>query len=108
MAQRQRDYGVHLHTGAVVTTLQGNQDHRFCGAQLSDGCSLEADVAIIALGAIRNVEWLLNTDLSVASRGSVCALYCRALDSQGAVVENVFVARYVSPWPHPLYAPAHR
>ena len=108
MAQRQRDYGVHLRPGVVVTTLQGNQDHRFCGAQLSDGCSLEADVAIIALGAIRNVEWLFNTDLSVDRRGIVCDLYCRALDSQGAVVENVFVAGDVARWPHPLYAYDHQ
>ena len=108
MAQRQRDYGVHLRPGAVVTTLQGNQDHRLCGAQLSDGCSLEADVAIIALGAIRNVEWLFNTDLSVDGRGIVCDLYCRALDSQGAVVENVFVAGDVARWPHPLYAYDHQ
>ncbi|HEX6483896.1 MAG TPA: FAD/NAD(P)-binding oxidoreductase [Ktedonobacteraceae bacterium] len=103
MAQRQRDYGVHLHTGAVVTALQGNQNHHLCGAQLSDGCSLEADVALIALGAIRNVEWLLKTDLSVDGRGIVCDPYCRALDSQGTVVENVFAAGDVARWPHPLY-----
>jgi len=108
MAQRQQHYGVHLRTGTVVTALEGEQDHRLCGAQLSDGSSLEADVAIIALGAIRNVEWLYNTDLSVDGRGIVCDLYCRALDSQGAVVQNVFVAGDVARWPHPLFAYDHQ
>ncbi len=108
MAEHQQRYGVHLRLGVVVTTLEGEQDHRLCGAQLSDGSSLEADVAIIALGALRNVEWLFNTDLSVDWRGIVCDSYCRALDSQGAVVENVFVAGDVARWPHPLYTYDHQ
>jgi 3-phenylpropionate/trans-cinnamate dioxygenase ferredoxin reductase component len=108
MAERQQNYGVHLCTGVVVTTLRRNQDNRLCGAQLSDGSLLDADVAIIALGAIRNVEWLFNTDLSVDSRGIVCDTYCRALDSQGEVVENVFVAGDVARWPHPLYEYDHQ
>lgn len=104
MAQRQRDYGVHLRTDTVVTALESTQDHRLSGAHFSDGSALEADVAIIALGAVRNVEWLYKTDLSVDERGVVCDTYCRALDSRGAVVENVFVAGDVARWPHPLYA----
>ncbi len=104
VAEHQRTHGVQLRLGTVVTTLEGTPDNRLCGAQLSDGSALEADVAIIALGAIRNVEWLLSTDLSVDERGLECDTYCRAIDSQGEVVENVFVAGDVARWPHPLYA----
>lgn len=104
MAQRQRDCGVHLRTDTVVTALESRQDNCLSGARFSDGSSLEIDVAIIALGAVRNVEWLYNTDLSVDERGVVCDSYCRALDSRGATVENVFVAGDVARWPHPLYS----
>jgi 3-phenylpropionate/trans-cinnamate dioxygenase ferredoxin reductase component len=108
MAQRLRDYGVHLCTGTVVTTLEGTRDNHLCGAHFSDGSVLEADVAIIALGAVRNVEWLYTTNLSVDERGIVCDAYCRALDSRGEVIENVFVAGDVARWPHPLFAFDHQ
>ncbi|MBO0782735.1 MAG: FAD-dependent oxidoreductase, partial [Ktedonobacteraceae bacterium] len=102
-ADTQRKHGVDLRPGTVVTALEGDQNNRLRGAQLSDGSSLETDVAVIALGAVRNVEWLLNTDLSTDTRGVVCDTYCRVLDSNGDVVENIFVAGDVARWPHPLY-----
>lgn len=102
-AARQRNYGVDLRVGTVVTALEGDEQGKLRGAQLSDGSSLEVDVAIIALGAVRNVEWLLKTDLSADARGVVCDPYCRVLDTNGEVVENIFVAGDVARWPHPLY-----
>jgi 3-phenylpropionate/trans-cinnamate dioxygenase ferredoxin reductase component len=99
--QRKRDIGLRL--GTVVTALEGDNDNRLCGAQLSDGSFLAVDVAVIALGAVRNVEWLLQTDLSADIRGIVCDTYCRVLDNNGSVVENIFVAGDVARWPHPLY-----
>ncbi len=103
VAEKIRTRGVDLRLNAVVTALQGDHNQHVSGAELSDGTSLAADVVVIALGALRNVEWLLNTDLSVDSRGVVCDTYCRALDSQGAVIENIFAAGDVARWPHPLY-----
>lgn len=103
VADKLRKCGVDLRLNVVVTALEGDHNKQVRGAQLSDGTSLAADVVVIALGAVRNVEWLLNTDLSVDNRGVVCDTYCRALDSQGTVIENIFVAGDVARWPHPLY-----
>jgi 3-phenylpropionate/trans-cinnamate dioxygenase ferredoxin reductase component len=102
-ADIQRKRGVHLRLGTVVTALEGDKDKRLRGAQFSDGSSSEAEIAVIALGAVRNVEWLLNTDLSADALGVVCDTYCRALNGQGAVIENIFVAGDIARWPHPLY-----
>ncbi|GCE24119.1 pyridine nucleotide-disulfide oxidoreductase [Dictyobacter kobayashii] len=103
VADRMREYGVDLRPNLVVSALEGNANHQLCGAQLSDGSTIEADVAVIALGAIRNVEWLYKTNLSADERGVICDTYCRALDDSGQVIENIFVAGDVARWPHPLY-----
>lgn len=102
-AERIRRHGVDLRPNLVVTELEGDANHQLCGAQLSDGSSIEAEVAVIALGAIRNVEWLYKTNLSADERGVVCDTYCRALDDNGQVIENIFVAGDVARWPHPVY-----
>ncbi|GCF10623.1 NAD(P)/FAD-dependent oxidoreductase [Dictyobacter arantiisoli] len=103
VAREQRKYGVDLRVNTVVTALEGNGQGRLRGAQLSDGSTVEADVAVIALGALRNVEWLFKANLSADERGVVCDTYCRALDNKGDVVENIFVAGDIARWPHPLF-----
>jgi 3-phenylpropionate/trans-cinnamate dioxygenase ferredoxin reductase component len=52
----QRAHGVDLRCGVTVTALRGNG--RFTGADLSDGSRIDADVCIVAMGTVRNVEWL--------------------------------------------------
>ncbi|SFY49414.1 NAD(P)/FAD-dependent oxidoreductase [Streptomyces sp. F-1] len=100
-AVMQRNHGVDLRTGATVTRLLG--DGRFTGAELSDGSRVDADVCVVALGAIRNVEWLAESGLAAGPRGLACDAGCRAFTMYGIVTDDVFVAGDVSRFPHPLF-----
>ncbi|MGW1025647.1 NAD(P)/FAD-dependent oxidoreductase [Streptomyces sp. NPDC002577] len=100
-ARLHRAHGVDLRTGVTVTALRGNG--RFTGADLSDGSHVEADVAVIALGAVRNTEWLADSGLAAGPRGVSCDAGCRAFDMYGIVTDDVFVAGDVARFPHPLF-----
>ncbi|MER5178277.1 FAD-dependent oxidoreductase [Streptomyces sp. NPDC002896] len=100
-AALQRAHGVDLRCGVTVTALRGNG--RFTGADLSDGSHVEADVAVVALGAVRNTEWLADSGLAAGPRGVACDAGCRAFDMYGIVTDDVFVAGDVARFPHPLF-----
>ncbi|MDX3095422.1 FAD-dependent oxidoreductase [Streptomyces sp. ME19-03-3] len=100
-AAMQRAHGVDLRCGVTVTSLRGNG--RFTGADLSDGSRVDADVCVVAMGAVRNVEWLAQSGLAADPRGIACDAGCRAFDMYGIVTDDVFVAGDVSRFPHPLY-----
>ncbi|MGZ0201445.1 NAD(P)/FAD-dependent oxidoreductase [Streptomyces sp. RM1] len=100
-AVMQRNHGVDLRTGATVIRLLG--DGHFTGAELSDGSRVDADVCVVALGAIRNVEWLAESGLAAGPRGLACDAGCRAFTMYGIVTDDVFVAGDVSRFPHPLF-----
>ncbi|MFF7214734.1 NAD(P)/FAD-dependent oxidoreductase [Streptomyces sp. NPDC008238] len=100
-AAMQRAHGVDLRCGVTVTSLRGNG--RFTGADLSDGTRVDADVCVVAMGAVRNVEWLAESGLAADPRGIACDAGCRAFDMYGIVTDDVFVAGDVSRFPHPLY-----
>ncbi len=99
----QRSHGVDLRCGTAVTDLLGDEEGRFTAGKLSDGDTVEADVAVIALGAVRNVEWLEGSGLAADRRGVVCDAGCRVFDGTGMVTDDVFVAGDVARWPHQLY-----
>jgi NADPH-dependent 2,4-dienoyl-CoA reductase/sulfur reductase-like enzyme/ferredoxin len=99
----QREHGVDLRCGVTVTALEAGGDGRLCRAQLSDGSTLEVDVAVAALGGIRNVEWLQDSGLAAGVWGVACDAGCRALDVNGLVTDDVFVAGDVARFPHPVY-----
>jgi 3-phenylpropionate/trans-cinnamate dioxygenase ferredoxin reductase subunit len=101
-AQLQRHHGVDLRTGVTVMALEG--DDRLRRAHLSDGDVLDVDVAVVALGAIRNTEWLQGTGLAADARGVVCDASCRVFSAEGVVLDDVFVAGDVARWPHPLFS----
>ncbi|WP_251096526.1 FAD-dependent oxidoreductase [Streptomyces sp. Caat 7-52] len=100
-AVMQRNHGVDLRTGVTVTALNGNGS--FTGAQLSDGSHVHADVCVVALGAVRNVEWLADSGLASGPRGIACDAGCRAFNMYGIVTDDIFVAGDVSRFPHPLF-----
>ncbi|MFJ3231122.1 NAD(P)/FAD-dependent oxidoreductase [Streptomyces sp. NPDC086787] len=100
-AAMQRNNGVDLRCDINVTRLRGNG--QFTGADLSDGSHVDADVCIVAMGAIRNVEWLADSGLAAGPRGIACDAGCRAFNMYGIVTDNVFVAGDVSRFPHPLF-----
>ncbi|MFF4197897.1 NAD(P)/FAD-dependent oxidoreductase [Nonomuraea sp. NPDC001831] len=102
-AGMQRAHGVDLRCGVTVTALRGDGNGRFSGADLSDGSHVTADVCVVALGAVRNVEWLKDAGLAAGPRGIACDGGCRAFDMYGIVTDDVFVAGDVSRFPHPLF-----
>lgn len=101
-AKLQRDNGVDLRCRVTVTALN-SRDGRLTGAELSDGTRIEADIAVVALGAIRNTEWLAESGLAAGPRGVACDAGCRAFSMYGIVTDDVFVAGDVARFPHPLF-----
>ncbi|MFJ9848503.1 NAD(P)/FAD-dependent oxidoreductase [Streptomyces sp. NPDC101150] len=100
-ARLQRAHGVDLRCGVTVTALEGNG--RLTGARFSDGTRIDADVAVVALGAVRNTEWLAESGLAAGPRGVTCDAGCRAFDMYGIVTDDVFAAGDVARFPHPLF-----
>ena len=100
-ADLQRDHGVDLRAGVEVAALEG--DGRVRQATLSDGSRLDVDVAVVALGSVRNVEWLHGSRLAAGPLGVSADAGCRAFDIDGLVTDDVFVAGDVARFPHPLY-----
>ncbi|GAA0393432.1 NAD(P)/FAD-dependent oxidoreductase [Streptomyces luteireticuli] len=97
-----RSHGVDLRCGVTVTSLKGSGG-RLSGAELSDGSTLDADIAVVALGAVRNTEWLAGSGLAAGPKGVACDAGCRVVDMYGIVTDDVFVAGDVSRFPHPLF-----
>ncbi len=63
-ADMQRAHGVDLRCGVKVTQLEGDAQGHFRRAHFSDGSTIDADVAVVALGSIRNTEWLRKSGLA--------------------------------------------
>jgi 3-phenylpropionate/trans-cinnamate dioxygenase ferredoxin reductase component len=102
-ADVQREHGVDLRVETEVETIEGDRDGRVRRVVLSDGTSVEAEVVVVALGALRNVEWLEGSRLAAGPLGVSTDAGCRAFDIDGLVAEDVFVAGDVARFPHPLY-----
>ena len=102
-AEMQRDHGVDLRTGVSVTSLGGDANGRLRSASLSDGSTLEVDVAVVALGSIRNVEWLEGSGLAAGPFGVGCDAGGRAFDINGVATDSIYVAGDVARAPHVLY-----
>jgi 3-phenylpropionate/trans-cinnamate dioxygenase ferredoxin reductase component len=102
-AKLQRAHGVDLRCGVTVTALNGSNG-KLTGAELSNGDRIDADIAVVALGAIRNTEWLADSGIAAGPRGIACDAGCRAFNMYGIVTDDVFVAGDVARFPHPLFA----
>jgi NADPH-dependent 2,4-dienoyl-CoA reductase/sulfur reductase-like enzyme/ferredoxin len=102
-AELQRDHGVDLRCGVTVTRLEGDARGRLRRAHLSDSSILEVEVAVAALGAVRDIGWLRDAGLAATPWGVACDAGCRAIDVNGLVRDDVFVAGDVARFPHPLY-----
>ncbi|MFF1281802.1 NAD(P)/FAD-dependent oxidoreductase [Streptomyces sp. NPDC058299] len=102
-ADMQRAHGVDLRCGVKVTRLEGDDQGRLCRAHFDDGSTVDADVAVVALGGIRNTEWLRDSGLAIGVWGIACDSGCRAFDLNGLVTDDIFVAGDVARCPHPIY-----
>ncbi|WP_284763084.1 FAD-dependent oxidoreductase [Arthrobacter sp. efr-133-R2A-63] len=99
----QLENGVDLRCGVRVTSLEGDATGQLRRAVLSDGTTLEVDVAVAALGSVRNVEWLADSGLACGVWGVACDAGCRAFDANGLVTDDVFVAGDIARAPQPMY-----
>ena len=97
-----RSAGVDLRCETTVEGLEGSGG-RFRAATLSDGSTVEADVAVIALGSVRNTEWLAGSGLAAGPVGVTADAGCRAVAVNGLVTDDVFVAGDVARFAHPLF-----
>ena len=99
----QVENGVDLRCGVRVLSLEADATGQLRRAALSDGTILEVDVAVAALGAVRNVEWLADSGLACGVWGVACDAGCRAFDANGLVTDDVFVAGDIARAPQPMY-----
>ncbi len=103
-ASLQRARGVDLRCGTSVERLEGDGSNRVRRVHLADGQgSIDADLVVVALGSLPNVEWLEGSGLAVSPRGVACDPACRAYDRYGIASGDVYVAGDVARFPHPLF-----
>lgn len=95
-AEIHRDHGVELRLGVGVERLVGDRDGRVAMVETKAGADVEADLVLVAMGAVPNVGWLARSGLSV-DRGVRCD---RHLAAHGA--DDVYCAGDLVSWPHPL------
>jgi NADPH-dependent 2,4-dienoyl-CoA reductase/sulfur reductase-like enzyme/ferredoxin len=99
----QIENGVDLRCGVRVVSLEGDAGGQLRRARLSDGTTLDVDIAVAALGTVRNGDWLTGSGLASGVWGVACDAGCRAFDANGLVTDDVFVAGDVSRAPQPMF-----
>ncbi len=85
--------GVDVRLGAGVAELRGSG--RVEQVELSDGSVVDADVVVVGIGVVPNVDWLRSSSL-VLSNGVRCDETCLA-------APGVVAAGDMCEWPNPLY-----
>lgn len=89
-----RDRGVDLRCGVGVVGFEGSD--RVEAVRLSDGTRIAADLVVVGIGVIPNVEWLTGTGLDL-TEGVACDATC------ATKLPGVFAAGDVARWENPLY-----
>ncbi|MEA2393852.1 MAG: hypothetical protein QOJ82_1743 [Solirubrobacteraceae bacterium] len=94
-ADKHRASGVELRLETGVAEFEGS-DGELTAVRLDDGDVLEADLGLIAVGAVPCSGWLAGSGVTLEP-GVVCDSTCAAVG-----VDAVFAAGDVARWPHPL------
>lgn len=95
-------HGVDLRLENEVVAVLG-KGGRVHGVKLASGEEIEAALVVVALGAIRNTEWLEDSGISFDAKGVSTDAFCRVLDWEGRPFSNVFAAGDVAKWPSDLF-----
>jgi 3-phenylpropionate/trans-cinnamate dioxygenase ferredoxin reductase component len=96
-----------LHAAHGITWRLGSGISRFRGGprveavELTDGTLIEADLAVVALGAVPNSDWLAGSGLAFERGGVLCDPTLTATSCPDVLCAGDIVA-----WPHPLAAGA--
>ncbi|ALG11580.1 NAD(P)/FAD-dependent oxidoreductase [Kibdelosporangium phytohabitans] len=90
IAQLHAGEGVNVMTGVGVQALLG--DGRVNGVRLTDGTQLDADVVLVAIGAVPATDWLADSGVLIGD-GVLCDSTCQAMP-------GVYAAGDVASWHH--------
>lgn len=96
-----REAGIDLRTGTTVAAYRTGPDGRLTGARLTDGRTVAADVAVLALGAVPATGWLAGSGIEAAG-GVRTDSRLRALFPDGSAVPGVVAAGDAARVPQPL------
>ncbi|MEE3329415.1 MAG: FAD/NAD(P)-binding oxidoreductase [Myxococcota bacterium] len=99
VAQLHRDHSVDVRLGVGVEALEGGG--RVGRVRLSDGSHVEADVVVVGIGVIPNIDWLEGSGLELGN-GVVCDSRC------ATNVPGIVAAGDVAQWQNPLFSEAMR
>jgi 3-phenylpropionate/trans-cinnamate dioxygenase ferredoxin reductase subunit len=95
VADLHRDEGVDVRLGTGVDQLEAGDDGRVRAVRLADGSVIEADVVIVGIGVVPQVEWLEGSDLELRN-GVLC-------DSTMLAGPRVVACGDVACWPNPHF-----
>ncbi|MBF4605948.1 FAD-dependent oxidoreductase [Curtobacterium sp. VKM Ac-1393] len=99
------EHDVDLRTGTSVTAMLGDDAGRLTAVQLTDGSTIDVDVAVVAIGAIPNSGWLAGSGIASDDGGVLCDAAHHALSDDGHPMLDVFVAGDIARHPNPLAGP---
>jgi len=90
-----RDHGIDLRLSTGVDGFDDDGHGRLTGIRLSDGTTIEADVAVVGVGVAPNTGWLEGSGLTI-DNGVVCDETCLA-------APDVVAAGDIARWPNGLF-----
>jgi NADPH-dependent 2,4-dienoyl-CoA reductase/sulfur reductase-like enzyme len=102
LVDRLAEAGIDFRPGFHVRSFEGGAGH-IRRAYLSNGRAVETDCVIVALGATRDTSWLADAGLLANGNGITCDGACRALDSDGTPIRDIYVAGDAARWPSSIY-----
>jgi 3-phenylpropionate/trans-cinnamate dioxygenase ferredoxin reductase subunit len=92
--------GVALRSGVGVAKLEG--EGRVTGVRLTDGSLVEANLVVVGIGVLPNVEWLAGSGVFIGD-GVECDEACRVLDAEGVARPDVVAVGDVARFYNPLF-----
>lgn len=102
LAETLRRSGVDYRPGARIEALTGEAG-RVRRAQLREGRTIDTDLVIVALGAVRETAWLAQAGLMADGGGVTCDEACRVLTREGIPDVDIVAAGDVARWPNPIF-----
>jgi NADPH-dependent 2,4-dienoyl-CoA reductase/sulfur reductase-like enzyme len=93
-ARTHSDHGVRLRMNSGVSRFV-SADGRVCGVVLTDTTVIDADVVVVAIGAVPATEWLADSGLTIGD-GVECDARCRA-------APGIYAAGDVASWYNPRF-----
>jgi 3-phenylpropionate/trans-cinnamate dioxygenase ferredoxin reductase component len=95
-ARLHAEHGVDLRCGVGIEALVGGE--RVHAVALTDGSEVRADLVLLALGAVPNIEWLTGSGLELSPAVMCDATLTTTRDA------DILAAGDLAQWPHPLAA----